>query len=111
MPCPRGAARVADPGLTWDGASLRFTGPVTFATVAALMARGRDILAGLPPSAAVDLSGVTRVDSAGVAMLVELWRLRAADGCSLRLESVPDDLRPLLQLYGLGELFGVEVPG
>jgi phospholipid transport system transporter-binding protein len=99
---------VADPGLVLDGSTLRLSGPVTLNTVAPLTTRGRELLAGLPSAATLDLSRVTRVDSAGVAMLVEFWRLRSRKGGVLEFVSIPADLQPLLQLYDLETMF---VPG
>jgi phospholipid transport system transporter-binding protein len=99
---------VADAGLVLDGSTLRLSGPVTLNTVAPLTARGRNLLAGLPPAATLDLSRVTRVDSAGVAMLVEFWRLREREGGGLEFVSFPAELQPLLQLYDLEDMF---VPG
>ncbi|AGA34271.1 anti-sigma-factor antagonist [Thioalkalivibrio nitratireducens DSM 14787] len=89
-----------------EGATLRFSGPLTFATAPALMARGEELLPRLPPSAALDLSGATRVDSAGIALLVEFWRQRERAGARLVWTAVPEDLRPLLVLYRLEELLG-----
>lgn len=94
---------MADPALSVDGERLRLSGPITFTTAAALFARARQLLPGLPPSGVLDLEGATRVDSAGVALLVEFMRLRAEAGADLRLESVPGDVLPLLELYGLQE--------
>jgi phospholipid transport system transporter-binding protein len=99
---------VADAGLVLDGSTLRLSGPVTLNTVAPLTARGRNLLAALPPAATLDLSRVTRVDSAGVAMLVEFWRLREREGGGLAFVSIPAELQPLLQLYDLEDLL---VPG
>ncbi|MCR9091870.1 STAS domain-containing protein [Algiphilus sp.] len=46
----------------------------------------------------VDLSGVTRADSAAVALLLE-WRRR--HGAPLTLRNPPDALQRLLTLYGV----------
>jgi phospholipid transport system transporter-binding protein len=92
---------MADPLVSLEGSFLRVSGPITFATVAGLLVKARPMLARLPPEAAVDLSGATRIDSAGVAMLVELFRSHARAGGRLYLETVPNELRPLLELYRL----------
>lgn len=98
---------MADPALVLDGAELRLSGPVTLNTVALLLARGRDLLTRLPERATLDLSGVTRIDSAGVAMLVEFWRLREREGMRLELAAVPPELQPFLRLYALEPVFGL----
>lgn len=98
---------MADPALALDGAVLRLSGPVTLNTVNLLLARGRKLLARLPDAATLDLSGVTRIDSAGVAMLVELWRLRERGGTRLDFAAIPAELQPFLQLYALEPVFGL----
>jgi len=107
MPRNKATGPVADPALTLDGAVLRLSGPVTLNTVAPLVARGRGLLPQLPEQATLDLSGVTRIDSAGVAMLVELWRLREREGRRLGFAAIPAELTPFLQLYALEPVFGL----
>lgn len=98
---------MAEPSLVLDGSVLRLSGPVTLNTVASLLSRGRRFLARLPEAGTLDLSGVTRIDSAGAAMLVEFWRQRERSGASLRFAAIPADLQPLLQLYALEPVFAV----
>lgn len=98
---------MTEPSLVLDGDVLRLSGPVTLNTVKTLMARGRGLLAELPDPGTLDLSGVTRVDSAGAAMLVEFWRQREGSGASLGFAAIPEDLQPLLELYALEPVFGV----
>ncbi len=107
MPHSRATGTVADPTLALDGAVLRLSGPVTLNTVAPLLVRGRGLLPQLPEEATLDLSGVTRIDSAGVAMLVELWRQRERQGTRLGFAAIPAELKPFLQLYALEPVFGL----
>lgn len=102
---------MADATLVLDGSTLRLSGPVTLNTAVPLMAQGRPLLARLPPEATLDLSKVTRVDSAGVALLVEFWRLREREGARLEFVSIPAELQPLLQLYDLEAVFGTGSSG
>jgi len=109
MPRSKATGTVADPTLALDGAVLRLSGPVTLNTVAPLMARGHGLLPRLPEQATLDLSGVTRIDSAGVAMLVELWRLREREGRRLGFAANrysasqrPTDLLPGRSMGGTG---------
>ena len=92
---------MTDARLQVDPGGVVLEGPLTFASVAALDARARELAARLPAQARVDLAQVTRIDSAGVAFLVALWRRAREQGASLVFESVPDSLYPLLQLYDL----------
>jgi phospholipid transport system transporter-binding protein len=98
---------LADPTLVLDGDVLRLSGPVTLNTVTPLLDRGRGLLARLPVEATLDLSGVTRIDSAGVAMLVEFWRLCERGGARLDFAAIPAELQPFLQLYALEPVFGL----
>lgn len=109
-PPPAGAEPVADPLLSLDGSTLRVSGSITFATVAGVLSRARPLLSRLPPEAAMDLSGATRIDSAGAALLVEFCRLHDRAGGRLHLETVPDELQPLLELYRLEGILGVAPP-
>lgn len=53
----------------------------------------------------LDLSGMTRLDSAGLALLVAwIGRCRAAGG-TLRIVAVPSFMAPLVELYGLQDVF------
>jgi len=102
---------VADAALVLDGSTLKLSGPITLNTAGPLTVQGRSLLARLPPEATLDLSQVTRVDSAGVAMLVEFWRLREGVGGRLEFVSIPAELQPLLQLYDLEAVFGTGASG
>jgi phospholipid transport system transporter-binding protein len=102
---------MADAALVLDGSTLRLSGPVTLTTAGPLTAQGRPLLGRLPPEATLDLSKVTRVDSAGVALLVEFWRLREREGARLEFVAIPAELQPLLQLYGLEAVFGTGSSG
>jgi phospholipid transport system transporter-binding protein len=51
-----------------------------------------------------DLSAVTEVDSAAVALLLEWQRQAIARGDRLRLAGVPADIASLARLYGVDSL-------
>jgi phospholipid transport system transporter-binding protein len=53
---------------------------------------------------AVDLSGVSDVDSSAVALLLEWQRQAGAVGSSMTWSSVPSSLENLAKLYGVQEL-------
>jgi phospholipid transport system transporter-binding protein len=92
---------VSDARIQAEADGLDISGPLTFATVAALEARARALVGNLPARARVNLERVGRIDSAGVAFLVMLWRQAHRAGCRLVFEPVPEGLRPLLELYDL----------
>ena len=54
--------------------------------------------------AGFDLSGLTELDSAAVAILLAWQRAALARGHALRLTGLPANLRRLMQLYGVADL-------
>jgi len=90
--------------ITCDGGRCTVSGPLTIRNAAAVLEEGNRAFAG--DGLAVDLSGVTEVDSAAVSLLLE-WR-RAAERRNHRIEFVnlPDNLKSLARLYGVNELIG-----
>lgn len=56
----------------------------------------------------VDMGRVTHLDTAGVAMLVELWRCLARRGGKLRLSGLSENVRRLLHLAGLDQILSIE---
>ena len=76
-------------------------GSLDFSSVPALLGQH----AGSAVSA-LDLAGVTRVDSAGLALLLELKReSKAVDG--LRFLNAPAQLRQLAEFFDLTELLAI----
>jgi phospholipid transport system transporter-binding protein len=73
-------------------------GELSFARVPALYAQA-DALAQASP---LDLSRVTRADSAGLALLLELNRRAQARGIELRLSGAPQQVTALATFFGLG---------
>lgn len=76
------------------------TGALTFDSVPSLWPQGAQLLSGTTPGMAleVDLAGVERVDSAGLALLVG-WQGRAqAAGRVLRYASVPERLLAIARI-------------
>jgi len=85
-----------------EGERLLVTGPVTLANVAQALQEGyAAIRAG---AGAVDLAGVTELDSSLLAMLLAWMREAALSGRTLRLDNLPAGLITIAQLYGVDEL-------
>lgn len=57
---------------------------------------------------AVDMVKVTQLDTAGVAMLVELWRCLTRRGGKLRLSGLSENGKRLLHLAGLDQILKIE---
>lgn len=85
-----------------EGERLLVTGAVTLANVAQALEEGyAAIRAGAD---AVDLAGVTELDSSLLAMLLAWMREAAQAGRTLRLDNLPGGLITIAQLYGVDEL-------
>ena len=79
-------------------------GELTFAAVPALAARPATWLRAGGVTT-LDLSGVTRADSAGLAMVLE-WVAQARNaGGSLRLQAAPEQMLAIARASGLASLF------
>jgi phospholipid transport system transporter-binding protein len=70
---------------------------LSFSTVPALLPQAESLLA----SGSLDLSGVTRADSAGISLLLELNRRAQARGVQLRITGANEQIRSLLNFFGL----------
>ena len=79
-------------------------GELNFARVPALYAQA-DSLAQASP---LDLSRVTRADSAGLALLLEISRRAKARGIELKLTGAPQQVTALAGFFGLGAVLRFE---
>lgn len=94
----------AEPSLTSSGEGLiAVTGPMTFATAGTLLALGMPRFAG-QPALTVDLSDVTDVDSAGLALLIEWLRQARAEQRTVTFRGIPDKLLAIARLSGVEAL-------
>lgn len=75
-------------------------GPVTFATAGSLLEAGRTQFAG-QSVAVVNLGGVTRMDSAGLALLLEWLRQARGEGRAMTFAALPDKLLAIARLSGV----------
>ena len=79
-----------------------------------LIEHGKNVLLEPDPRpVAIDLAGVTSMDAAGLIALVRLRQTAAHVGRQLRVQHVPDPIRPLLesaQLESLCEQFAEGAP-
>jgi phospholipid transport system transporter-binding protein len=84
------------------GASWTFEGDLTFANAGVVYEATRDVP--LPATGVVDCRGVGAVDSAAIAVLLELQRRAAGERRSLVFTNLPASLRALGELYGVAEI-------
>lgn len=76
------------------------SGELNFSTVPALLAAA--------PAESLDLSAVTRCDSAGLAALLELRRRAQRQKRSLRLVNAPTQMRELAAFFGVDSILNLE---
>lgn len=82
----------------------RVTAPMTYATAAELLARGKALISG--GETVFDLAGVNAADSAALAVILG-WQRSAADKGQVRLTNLPANIRSLAELYGVADLLPV----
>ncbi|KAB7623831.1 lipid asymmetry maintenance protein MlaB [Alkalilimnicola sp. S0819] len=94
--------------LAWgEGGSCALSGELSVESVPGLWARG-DELWRRGPELVLDLSGVRRSDSAGLALLAEWTRQARQHGLSLHYRGMPEQMRALARVSGLERLLPLE---
>lgn len=88
--------------LSWkqEGATLHFFGELDGDTVQQLWPQREKTVAGIT---VFELSGLTRVDTAGLALLIHLTAVVTRQGREVELRGASENLRTLTQLYNLPE--------
>ncbi|HEY3982988.1 lipid asymmetry maintenance protein MlaB [Cedecea sp.] len=88
--------------LSWkqEGAILHLFGELDGETVQLLWQQREKIVAGITT---FELSGLTRVDTAGLALLIHLIAIASRKGSEVSLLGASENLRTLAQLYNLPE--------
>jgi phospholipid transport system transporter-binding protein len=82
-----------------DGAGrFRLSGAATLQSVAALRAAGLQAFAASSGAITLDLSALTRVDSAGLALLIDWLAWARSSSRELKFIALPDSLRALARL-------------
>jgi len=78
----------------------RLVGELSFDTVPNLVERGEELFDG-SPVLCIDLSGVDRADSAGLALLIEWTRSAREEGKQIRFVNIPAQMRDIARVSGL----------
>lgn len=81
----------------------RIEGVLDFASVTALFRRSREVLSG-GDAVTLDLSGVERANSAGVALLLEWRREARRSGIALELAGLPEAVLRVARLSGVEDV-------
>ncbi|ATF90887.1 lipid asymmetry maintenance protein MlaB [Cedecea neteri] len=88
--------------LSWkqDGTTLHLFGELDGDTIESLWQQREKVVEGIN---FFELSGLTRVDTAGLALLIHLTAIVTRQGRKVELKGASDNLRTLAQLYNLPE--------
>lgn len=78
-------------------------GTLTFATVPAIYAQGQALF-DKNGAITVDLDGIQRTDSAGLALLMEWMRIAQRQNKTIRFQNIPAQLLAIARLSGLESL-------
>lgn len=81
----------------------RVSGALDFTTVPAIADASLSLLDRMPTGASIDLAGVERVDSAGLALVLEWIAIAEAAGHHLSIENIPDKLHALARISEVEE--------
>lgn len=90
-----------------DG-QLNVSGVLNFDTVPDVLARTASWVKTGTDRATIDLARVQRADSAGLALMVEWLRLARSVGRTLMFAQIPEQVRQLIRVNGLGRAFNVD---
>ena len=91
-----------------DAASIELAGELDIATVDGLKADLEQVLAAGPASIAIDLAGLVFIDSTGLGAFVEFQHRCDDQSVPVVFRQVPDQVRRLMEITRLTELFRLE---
>jgi len=91
-----------------DGSCLRREGELSFATVPAIVAQGAKMVAQCSRRVVIDLGGVERADSAGLALLVEWMRVARGRRKSIVFREIPEQMLALARVSELDRILPLE---
>lgn len=83
------------------------SGRMTFQTVPDFIARSGALMNSERGAVTLDFGKVELIDSAGVALMLEWMAQARAHQRELRFTNLPDQVRHLIGVSGLGEAFGL----
>lgn len=91
-----------------DGNRFVIQGELNMQTVPALALAAHQLLAEAQGDILLDLSSVTRADSAGLALLIDLQRFARGRRCSLHFGHLPEQLSQIMHLSELHEILPIQ---
>ncbi len=92
---------------TRDNGVFEVTGQLTFQSVPQFLAQTDKWLHGGTGKVTIDMHGVTLADSAGLALLIEWLQLSRSAQREIVFTNMPDQMRDLIHVNGLTQVFGL----
>jgi phospholipid transport system transporter-binding protein len=89
-----------------DGRAWAVKGELTFASVPEVQESSLEYFSS--PPEALDMAGVARIDSAGIALIIEWARRAKLAGKPMRLINVPAGMTALSKTTGLTDLLNID---
>ncbi|MFO7594432.1 MAG: STAS domain-containing protein [Pseudomonadota bacterium] len=87
---------------------LQVSGDLTFATVSAILKHSRPLLASVNDRVVMELADVGRVDSAGLALLVQWMRMAREQKVKICFRHVPEQLLAIAHASDLDHIIPLE---
>lgn len=87
---------------------VKVSGELTFATVTRLLEQSRPLLQQAKGWLVVELAGVGRVDSAGLALLIQWMRMAQEQGVDILFRHVPPQLLEIARASDLDQIIPLE---
>jgi phospholipid transport system transporter-binding protein len=99
---------VSEHAIRGEGGRFEVSGELSFVTVNTVLAQSRSTIFARPASRLdLDLGGVTRADSAGLALLIEWMRMARAANSEICFHRLPPQLLAIARAGELDELLPV----
>lgn len=87
---------------------LRVSGELTFSTVSAALERSRPLLEAAKGWLVMELADVVRVDSAGLALLIQWMRMARERGVDILFRHIPEQLMAIARASDLEAILPLE---
>jgi anti-sigma B factor antagonist len=83
------------------------SGEIDFSVTPKVREKLLEVIESGVPEIVLDLSGLSYVDSSGLALFIEARRMLAASGRTIRIEGITPQVEKLFHLTQIGDLFGL----
>jgi phospholipid transport system transporter-binding protein len=91
-----------------NGQHYALSGELTMKNVPKVALKTASVIGAMNGEVSVDLSGITRADSAGLALLIDWLRIARRAKVSLRFEKLPEQLTQIAEVCDLHSILPIE---